>query len=480
MSRPSTSSTLGPSRKLSALTESYDGDTESLTCLGPQMEDNNVYFNYNESLTSPTFPATLEARKLGDTCFTTESPSPSFESGTETETSTSNTSVVNYTDSEFCRVKRPAEELAESAEISQSNEGCFNSETAICDNRNTTVDDLSTALYHDSTFESNEISNTSFHGHIFCEANRAAESSPGRSVFTDSSLAIKNGSENNSSEKSGQRRETEGEIKEKQRALRNNLREIVKGARKILRQTRAKRYRTDVSSGRKATSGKQNERVKINTAASAKSEQSDTFLKNSSKVENVRIGKRTQGSPRSSNLLKQRKKQQCLDIEKIQVQHLITELTYLNLNEQAADVERALTFTEEKEKEFDIQLEEERQKIKSRKTAEKLHQKQEAKRQRLEEIRRTEAERKEKEAIDRQMRVEEAKKRRERNQMLWESYHSVVLANSISKSFTFSYFPKLRTQPIERPQTEPQKRTHSSKHREARRREENNEGCSRP
>lgn len=471
MSRPSTCSTLGLSRKLSAVTESYDGDTESLTCPGSQMENNRVNFNFNGSLTSPTFPATArEARKLGNNiCFTNVSPSTSGESETETETWTSSTSVMNYTDSEFCRVKRPTGKLAESAEISQSNEGCFsNLETAILGNSKSTVDDLSTLLYRDFTLQSNEISHSSFNDHICSEANRASESSLGRFVFSDSSMAINNGSRINPGENSGQQRETELEIKEKKRALRNNLREIVKEARKILRQTRAKRYRTDASSGRKITSGKQSERAKINIA-SAISLQSDTFLKNSSKVKNVRRGKRTQGSPRDSNLLKQRKKQECFDIEKIQVKHLITELTYLNLNEQAADVKRALTFTEEKEKEYDIQLEEERQIAKSRKTAEKLHQKQEAKMQRLEQIRRTEAERKEKEDIDRQRRVEEAKKRREHNRMLWESYHSAVLANSVSKSFTFSYFPKLRPQPAERPQTEPQKRTHSAKHQEAHR-----------
>ena len=470
MSRPSTCSTLSPSRKLSALTESYDGDTESLTCSGSQMENNSVYFNYNGSLTSTTFPQTQEARKLGDTCFARESPSPSCESETETDTWASNTSVVNYTDSEFCRVKRPAEELGESAEISQSNEGCFsNSETAIWDNRKTTVDDLPTSLYHDSTFESNEISNTSFNDHICFEANSALESSPGQFVYTDSSLAINRGSENNPNEISGHPRETEREIKEKQRALRNNLREIVKEARKVLRQTRAKRYRTEISSGRKArTSGKQSERTKINIT-SANSEQDETFLKNPTEVKDVRIRKRTQGSPRSNSLLKQRKKQDCFVIEKIQVKHLITELTYLNLNEQASNVKRALTFTEEKEIEYDNQLEDERQNIRSRKTAKKLHQKQEAKTQRLKQIRQTVAEQKEKEAIDRQRRLEEAKKRREHNRMLWESYHSAVLANSISKSFTFSYFPKLRPLPVERPQTEPQKRTHSAKHQEAHR-----------
>lgn len=443
MSRPSTCSTLGQSRKLSALTESYDGDTESFTCPGSQMENDSVYLSYNDSLTSLRFPATArEARKLSESCFTT--PSPFSESETETDTSTSNTSVVNYTDSEFCRVKRPTEEL----DIFQSNEGCFsNSETANWDNRNTTVDDLSTLLYRDSAFKSNEITHKSVNDPICSEANRAAESTPGRFVFTDSSMTIDYGSKNNSSEKSGQQRETEREIKEKQRALRNNLREIAKEARKILRQTRAKRYRNEISSGRKTTSGKQSERAKINTASE----------------------KRTQGNSRSNNLLKQRKKQECFDIEKIQVKHLITELTYLNLNERAADVKRVLTFTEEKEKEYGIQLEEERQNIKSRKTAEKLHQKQEAKAQRLEQIRRTEAERKEKEAKDRQRRIEEAKKRRERNRMLWQSYHSAVIANSISKSFTFSYFPKLRPQPVERPQTEPQKRTHSAKHQEAHR-----------
>lgn len=436
MSRPSTCSTVGQSRKLSARTESYDGDTESFTCPGSQMENDSVYFSYNDSLTSPRFPATArEVRKLSESCFTT--PSPFSESETETDTSTSNTSVVNYTDSEFCRVKRPTEELVESAEIFQSNEGSFsNSETASWDNRNTTVDDLSTLLYRDSSFKSNEITHKSVNDPICSEANRAAESSPGRfvHVFTDSSMAIDHGSKNNSSEKSGHQRETE-------------RREIVKEARKKLRQTRAKRYRNEISSGCKTTSGKQSERAKINTGSE----------------------KRTQGNSRSSNLLKQRKRQECFDIEKIQVKHLITELTYLNLNEQAADVKRALTFTEEKEKEYGIQLQEDRQNIKSRKTAEKLHQKQEAKAQRLEQIRRTEAERKEKEAKDRQRRTEEAKKRRERNRMLWQSYHAAVLANSISKSFTFSYFPKLRPQPVERPQTEPQKRTHSAKHQEAHR-----------
>ena len=464
MSRPSTCSTLAPSRKLSALTESYDGDTESLTCPGSQMENNSAYFDYNGSITSPTFPR--EERKLGHT-FRTESPSLSGESETETETWTSGSSVVNYTDSEFCRVKRPTEDLAESAGISQlSNEACVNSETTIWDNRETTVNDLSTLLCRDSAIKSNEIFHTSFNDHIFSEANRASESSPGRFLFTTSSLPINHFSENSSSQNSVRPRETEREIKEKQRALRNNLREIVKEARKILRQTRAKRYRTELNSGRKTTSGKQSKRTKINTA-SATSEQSDAFLKKSLKVRNVKTGKRTQDSPRSNSLLKQHKKQECFDIEKIQVKHLITELTYLNLNEQAADVKRALAFTEEKEKEYDIQLEEERQIVKSRKTAEKLQQKQEAKTQRLEQIRQAEAERKEKEAIDRQKRVEEAKKRRERNRLLWESYHSAVLANSISKSFTFSYFPKLRPQPIERPQTEPPKRTHSAKHQEA-------------
>lgn len=469
MSRPSACSTLGLSRKLSAVTESYDGDTESSTCPGSQMENNRVYFNFNGSLTSPTFPAKArEARAMGDTCFTNVSPSPSCESETETETWTS-ASVVDYSDSEFCRVKSPTGKLAESAEISQCNERCFsNLETAILGNSRSSVDDLSTHLYHDFTLESNEISNSSFNDHICSETNRASESSLGRIVFGDSSLAMNNGSQKNSSENSGQQRETEREIKEKKRALRNNLREIVKEARKILRQSRAKRYRTDASSGRKTTSGKQSERTNINIT-SANSGQNDIFLKNSSTVKNVRRGKRTHGSPRGSNLLKQRKKQECFEIEKIQVKHLITELTYLNLNEKAGDVKRALAFAEEKEKEYDIQLEEERQIAKGRKTAEKLHQKQEAKMQRLEQIRRTEAERKEKEDLDRQRRVAEAKKRRERNRMLWESYHSAVVANSISKSFTFSYFPKLRPQPAERPQTEPQKRTHSAKHEEAHR-----------
>lgn len=468
MSRPSTSSTL-VSRKLSVLTESYDGDTESLTSPGSQVENNSIHFNCNESLASPTFPVNLERIKSGDTYFKRELSPPSFEYDTETETSTSNTSAVNYTDSEFCRVKRPVEELVESAEIFQRNEDCLSSETTTWVNRNDTVDGLSTLLFQ-TTFISDGTPNANFNGHVRCEANSVEES-----MLRDSSVMIENGSENiNSSEKFYQHRETERDIKEKQRALRNSLREIVKEARKALRQTRAKRYRNEISSGRrKAASKKQTERsrVKTNDATSwTDSKKSDTSLENSTKVKDVCIGKRAQGSPRANNLLKQRKRQECsVDVERIQVQHLITELTYWNLHEQAAEVQRALTITEEKEKEFDIQMEEERRNIKSLKNAEKLQQRQEEKRKRLEEIRKIEAERKEREAIDRQWRVEEAKKKRERNRMLWESYHSAVLANSISRSFTFSYFPKLRLQPIERPQTEHKKLTHAAKHHEARR-----------
>lgn len=466
MSRPSTSSTLGPSRQLSTFTESYDGDTESLTHTESQGEN----FNCNESLASPTFPVTLKERNsAGDTSFIRELSPQLFESETETgnETSTSNTSIVDYTDSEFSRVKRPVEELIESAEISQSNEGCLKSETANCDNRNDTASDgLSTLLFH-PRIASDETPHMSFYGHVY-EANSAAESSSSRSMFSDSSLRETSSENIKSSEKSDQQPETEQEIKEKQRAIRNNFREIVKEARKTLRQTRAKRRTNETSSGRsgKAASKQQNgERVKINNAWT-NSKQNDTVLKDSAKVKDVWVGKRTQGSSKGSNLLKQRKRQECLDIEKIQVQHLITELTHLKLHEQAADIKRALTLTEEKEKEFDTQLEIERQNIRGRKSAEKWNQKQEAKRKRLEEIRIIEAARKEKEAIDRQRRVEEAKRKREHNRMLWKSYNAVALENSLTRSYTFSYFPKLRLQPIEHP--EPKKRTHADKVREAR------------
>lgn len=469
MSRPSTSSTL-VSRKLSALTESYDGDTESLTCPGTLMENNGIDFSCNESLASPTFPVKLERIRLGDTSSARELSPLSFGSDTETETSTSNTSVVNYTDSEFCRVKRPDEEIDESTKICKINESCPFSKTTVVNNRNDTVDGLSTLLFQ-SKFISDETLNTSFYGHVHCEENSAKESISGRPMFSDRSVTIENGSEKISfSERIDQRRETERDIKEKQRALRNNFREIVKEARKVLRQKRAKRYRNEIISGRgRFTSKKQTLRDNTRNNEEQNEKQSDTFLKNSRKAKDVWIGKPAQGSPRANNLLRHRKKQECLDMEKIQVQHLIAELTYLNLHEQATNVKRALTFTEEKEKELDIQLEEERRNIKSLKNAEKLKQRQEEKRTRLEEIRKIEAERNEKEAIERQRRVEEAKKRRERNLMLWESYHSAVLANSISRAFTFSYFPKLQLQPIERKQTEPQKLTHSAKHREARR-----------
>lgn len=451
----SRSASTSSSRKLSALTEYYDADTESLTRTGSRVESLSIDFSRNSSLASPTSTAALNKEPL----ITRESRLPLFESETETETSTSYTSAANYTDSEFRRVNRQEEGFGESAEGKvKSDEGCFKSEAVISDSGNDTVDGLSTLLFY-SSLTSAEAQGAMRFG---CETD--SKSSSSRCMISELSPNDTESESIKSSEKcSDKQRETEREIIEKKRALRNSFREIVKEARKTLRQTREKRRMHEINPRHIKTANKQQkQKGKINNTW-VNPKKDDAILKET-KVKGAVERKRTRVSSKGSNLLMQRG----LELEKIQVRHLITELSYWNLHEQAANVKRALTFTEEKEKELDIQLEEERQIIKSRKSAERWNQRQEEKRKRLEEIRKMEAERKEKEAKERQRRIEEAKIQREHNRMLWESYNKAVLANSFTRSFTFSYFPRLRLRPIERKQIDPHKITHSAKVRQAR------------
>ena len=456
----SSSASTSSSRKLSALTEYYDGDTESMTHSRSRLESLNIDLSRNSSLASLTLPEMLlnEPTICGDaTCNLdrTSRRSILFESGTETETSTSYSSTHNYTDSEFKRVNRREDEFVESEEESKSTEGCKSADGSICNSGNVIVDSLSTMLFN-SSIASVETPFANLCDHTDCEEDSKFCSSP----YMLSDLSV---GENELVSMTDKPQETEKEIKEKKRALRNNFREIVKDARKTLRQTRENRRLHEINPQcNKGTIKKQRERGKINNT-SINSKKKDLSHKEA-KMKGVAQRKRVRVVSRSDNILEKRG----LEIEKIQVKHLITELAFWNLNEHAANVKRALTFTEEKEREMDIQLQEERENTRRRKIAERWNQKREEKRKRLEEIRKMEAERKEKEARDRQRRIEEAKIQRERNRMLWDSYNKVVLDNSFTRSFTFSYFPKLRPKPVERKQIEPHKITHSAKVQEAR------------
>ena len=73
--------------------------------------------------------------------------------------------------------------------------------------------------------------------------------------------------------------------------------------------------------------------------------------------------------------------------------------------------------------------------------------KEEGKKEQLEDMKRIEEEKKENTELKSRKKSKEDLMRQEINRILWESYHKVLLSNSISRSFTFSYFPKLRAKP---------------------------------
>ena len=492
VSRPSTCSTQGPSRKLSALTaESYDGDTESFISRAGSEEGNyDVYSNCREALSSPVFQMIPQRRVCFNEGTFIQESSPLSESDSENETSTSNTSVEDYTDSDFCRVQRPSREGFIESRKMIKNKGSCKSESASCERR---IDSVVTLLQH-TKVTNEETSNTRF-----CAAD-----DPNPEPFgiqkSSSSFALhdyepkakefwpaKNSvcSEGNSTDDSrsspaGEKSDVEPkltvqEIMEKQRHLRSSFKETVREAKKSIRKARAKRYANFVNPRQKKSAGKpRNERVKeLNLNADSK--QTKNSSHDPTKTQDVGLEKRAKRSPRNDTLLGKRRKREAVEMERRHALILIAELKYLNLHEQAANIKSALEFWENQEKEYDILLETERQNVKRRKYLELCRQKEEAKKKRLEELRRIEEERREKEDIERKRRVEEAKKRREQNRVLWESYNAALLANSITKSFTFSYFPKLQRRPVDRPQIEPRKITHSARVRQAR--EKHREMC---
>ena len=91
-----------------------------------------------------------------------------------------------------------------------------------------------------------------------------------------------------------------------------------------------------------------------------------------------------------------------------------------------------------------------RQNNETKKKRETRQKKEDENRKRLEEIRKIDEQKKERQEYEKRRKAKEEVKRREKNRMLWESYHEIALTNSISRSYTFSYFPKL-TPKLEEP-----------------------------
>lgn len=491
MSRSSMSSTQAPSSGLLTRTgSSYEGDIESLALTDSEIENCSVHsVYYSESWPSPAFPIISTGRSSSATLA--EESSSLFESEYDTEISSSDTSAVIYTDNDFCRVQRTVgDRRAESAFATEGNKRCKWETDGASDSRINTAHYSAPSLYNAKPIP-NEASNlrfsvkhdckhedilTKFQAMDFENGAQARNSlhknqktmnahelkalHPCKSV--DGSHFNEVGSEDklNTPETTLQESElAERDIIEKKRFLRKNFSSVLKEARKSVREARGNLGAHEMKLRSKRATSKYPQVQEPRLTVKADSNKEGSF---GNPVKWVVT--RPYVNPRSKKFTKQRKKQDAIELDRRRAELLIMELKGLNLHEQAANVKSALAFKDKKEKEYDDQLDVKREDIKKKKSIEACHLKEEKKRKRLEEIRRKEEERKEKEDFERKKRMEDAKIRREKNRMLWESYNAVVLANSVSRSFTFSYFPKLRPQPLERPQTEPQKKGHSENH----------------
>ncbi|CAH3043132.1 unnamed protein product [Porites lobata] len=461
MSRSSMSSTQAPSSGLLTRTgSSYEGDIESLALTDSEIENCSVHsVYYSESWPSPAFPIISTGRSSSATLA--EESSSLFESEYDTEISSSDTSAVIYTDNDFCRVQRTVgDRRAESAFATEGNKRCKWETDGASDSRINTAHYSAPSLYNAKPIP-NEASNLRFSVNADDFSQELYQSNASQQDFDDGHFN-EVGSEDklNTPETTLQESElAEHDIIEKKRFLRKNFSSVLKEARKSVREARGNLSTHEMKLRSKRATSKYPQVREPRLTVKADSNKEGSF-ENSVKW----VVTRPYVNPRSKKFIKQRKKQDAIELERRRAELLIMELKGLNLHEQAGNVKSALAFKDKKEKDYDDQLDAKREDIKKKKSIEACHLKEEMKRKRLEEIRRKEEERKEKEDFERKKRIEEAKIRREKNRMLWESYNAVVLANSVSRSFTFSYFPKLRPQPLERPQTEPQKKSHSENH----------------
>lgn len=508
MSRSSISSIQAPSSGLLTRTgSSYEGDIESLALTDSEIENSSVHsaYYYSESWLSPAFPV-ISSRRSSSATLAEESSSL-FESEYDTEISSSDTSAVIYTDNDFCRVQRAVgARLVESAFVTEGDKRCKWETDSGSDSRINTAHGSARSVYNAKPI-ANKASNLRFGvnedglSQELYQSNASQQDCKHKDILTKfQAMDFENGAQArnsvlhtiqttksayelkalhpcksvddncfnevdledklNTPETTIQESElAERDIIEKKRFLRKNFSSVLKEARKSVREARGNLSAHEMKLRSKRATSKYPQVREPRLTVKADSSKEGSF-ENPVKW----VVTRPYINPRSKKFIKQRKKQDAIELERRRAELLIMELKGLNLHEQAANVKSALAFKDKKEKEYDDQLYAKREDIKKKKSIEAFHLKEEMKRKRLEEIRRKEEERKEKEDFERKKRIEEAKIRREKNRMLWESYNAVVLANSVSRSFTFSYFPKLRPRPLERPQTEPQKKTHSENH----------------
>ena len=507
MSRSSMSSTQAPSSGLLTRTgSSYEGDIESLALTDSEIENSSVHspYYYSDSWPSPAFPIISTGRSSSATLA--EESSSLFESEYDTETSSSDTCAVIYTDDDYCRVQRTVgERLVESAFVTEGDKRCKWKTDGGSDSRINTTHDSAPSLYNAKTIP-NEASNLrlgvnedDFSQELY-QSSASQQDCKHKDILTKfQAMDFENGAQERNSLHTSQKTTSAHEFKalrpcksvddscfnevgledklnahettiqeselaerdiiEKKRFLRKNFSSVLKEARKSVREARGNLSAHEMKLRNKRATSKYPQVREPRLTVKADSNKEGSF-ENPVKW----VVTRPYVNPRSKKFIKQRKKQDAIELERRRAELLIMELKGLNLHEQAANVKSALAFKNEKDKEYDDQLDAKREDIKKKKSIEAFHLKEEMKRKRLEEIRRKEDERKEKEGFERKKRIEEAKIRREKNRMLWESYNAVVLANSVSRSYTFSYFPKLRTRPLEMPQTEPQKKSHSENH----------------
>lgn len=407
------------SHTLSASTcKTYNADIESSGFLRNEKTTNS---SNNESLSAVLLPVRSnpgETRQVISSCDSGffQDSTRSEECVSETKTSTSGTCTSSFTERDYRSLRDWCEETVLGRTHFESSESQFDATNS--------VDTLTRQCSQMSEFD---VSETSRKGLSFGPENTASvENLRGELELTKAPCVrfenqAKNIAERCSTpnaDKSGESKLTYQEILQKQRELRDNFKKLLNEARRSVREWRAKQSAVEASPKRATPAGK--------TRNGGESKQTSVVKR--SRLEGKPTHRKNQGSVKRK--------------EKTEI--LITELSDLNLIEQASTLEDAWVVKENQEREYDILLKAVRQNNERKKKREMQQKKEDENRKRLEEKRKIEEEKREKQEYEKRRKAKEEVKRREKNRMLWESYHKTALTNSISRSYTFSYFPKLR------------------------------------
>ena len=414
------------SRTLSASTrKTYDSDVESS---GFQQNEKITNSSNNESLSAVLLPLTTnpgETRQVISSCDSGffQDSTRSVECDSETETSTSGTCTSSYTERDY----RSLGDLCEETLLGRTH---FESVESQFDATNS-VDTLTRQCSQVSECDVGEKSRKGLSfgpENTACVENLRGELELTKAPcirFESQAKNVDAGCSTPNADKSGESKLTYQEILQKQRELRDNFKKLLNEARKSVREWRAKQSAVEASPRRATAAGK--------TRNGGESKQTSVVKR--SRLEGKPTHRKNQGSVKRNR-------------EKTEI--LITELSDLNLIEQASTLEDAWVAKENQEREHDILLKAIRQNNETRKKREMRQKKEDENRKRLEEIRKIEEQKEERQEYEKRRKAKEEVKRREKNRMLWESYHEIALTNSISRSYTFSYFPKL-TPKLEEP-----------------------------